>query len=125
MNRLPSHVINNGTHLERLLGVKPDYKSLRTFGCSYWPNLRPFNQRKLQFRSTRCVSLGYSPLHNGFKCLEVSTGRVYISRDVVFNESVFPFEQLHPNAGALLQKELLLLPDHGGASLSDQHVTNV
>ena len=50
----------------------------------------------------------------------MSTGRVYISRDVVFDESIYPFESLHSNAGALLNKEILLLPphlqniDHGG-----------
>lgn len=28
------------------------------------------------------VFLGYSNMHKGFKCLDISTGRVYISRDV-------------------------------------------
>lgn len=37
--------------------------------------------------------------------------RVYISRDVVFDEHVFPFAHLHPNAGALLRKEIELLLD--------------
>jgi hypothetical protein len=43
--------------------------------------------------------------------LEISTGRVYISRDVVFDENVFPLALLHPNVGAQLRQELLLLPD--------------
>jgi hypothetical protein len=34
---------------------------------------------------------------------------VYVSRDVVFDEAVFPFQTLHPNAGALLRREILLL----------------
>jgi hypothetical protein len=75
------------------------------------------------------VFLGYSSRHKGVKCLEVKTGRVYISRDVVFDETVFPFQSLHPNAGALLRKEILLLPeslqptsvfDHGGVNNVDQ-----
>ena len=89
----------------------PDYASLRTFGCACWPNLRPYNARKLEFRSKQCVFLGYSNHHKGFKCLEPSTGRVYVSRDVVFDENVFPFAKLHPNAGAQLRAELTLLPD--------------
>jgi hypothetical protein len=67
---------------------------------------------KLSFLSTQCIFLGYSSLHKGFKCLEPNTERVYISRDVIFDESIFPFETLHPNAGARLRKETLLLPEH-------------
>jgi len=126
INLLPSKVIKFETPITRLLGVTPNYTSLRIFGCACWPNLRPYNTRKLAFRSKRCVFLGYSPMHKGVKCLDVPTGRVYISRDVVFDESVFPFASLHPNAGALLRKEILLLPshlrsfDHGG----DNNCTN-
>ena len=110
INRLPSKVIHNTTPLERLFHHSPDYTSVRTFGFACWPNLRPYNSRKLQFRSKRCVFLGYSNLHKGFKCLDVSEGRVYISRDVVFDENIYPFSELHPNAGARLRSEILLLP---------------
>jgi hypothetical protein len=55
---------------------------------------------------------------------------VCISRDVTFDESVFPFENLHSNAGARLRKEVLLLPEHlrnpnsGDVDCIDSHVTN-
>ena len=62
-------------------------------------------------RSTQCVFLGYSPLHKGYKCLDVNSGRVYISLDVVFDETLFPFSKLHLNAGACLRAEISLLPD--------------
>jgi histone deacetylase 1/2 len=111
INRLPSKVIANLSPFERLYGQKPDYAFLRVFGCAVWPNLRPYNSKKLQFRSTQCVFIGYSSLHKGYKCLDPKTGRVYISRDVVFDEHVFPFATLHPNAGARLRREIELLPD--------------
>lgn len=110
INRTPSRVISYQTPLERLFHIKPEYSSLRIFGCACWPNLRPYNQHKLQFRSKECVFLGYSNLHKGFKCLDAATGRVYISRDVVFDEEVFPFTKLHSNVGARLRAEILLLP---------------
>jgi hypothetical protein len=123
INLLPSKVINHDTPVERLLHTKPNYDSLRVFGCACWPNLRPYNQCKLSFRSTRCVFLGYSPRHKGVKCLDVSTGRVYISRAVVFDENIFPFAELHPNAGRRLKQDILLLPqqtpNNGDANIDD------
>jgi hypothetical protein len=38
--------------------------------------------------------LRYSSIHKGYKCLHVPSNRVYISRDVVFDEHVFPFSDL-------------------------------
>ena len=86
INRLPTRVIDNATPLERLLGdkAKPNYHLLKTFGCACWPLLRPYNARKLSFRSKECVFIGYSSHHKGYKCLDVETGRVYISRDCHF-----------------------------------------
>ena len=129
INHLPSKVIGNTTPLERLFHQKPDYNSLKVFGCACYPNLRPYNRHKLEFRSTQSVFLGYSNLHKGYKCLEVSTGRIYISRDVIFDETIFPFAKLHPNAGALLRAEISLLsdpstcPDHGGELIEHDHVS--
>jgi hypothetical protein len=51
-------------------------------------------------------------MHKGFKCLDVAAGWVYISRDVVFDESVYPFSKLNPNAGVCLRSEVLLLSNH-------------
>jgi histone deacetylase 1/2 len=110
INLLPSKVINLESPAERLLHITPNYDALHTFGCACWPNLHPYNTCKLAFRSKRCVFLGYSPLHKGVKSLDVSTGCVYISRDVVFDENVFPFHGLHPNVRALLKQQILLLP---------------
>lgn len=72
--------------------------------------MRPFNKHKLEYRSKQCVFLGYSPLHKGYKYLDVSTGRVYVSRDVNFDEHIFPFSALHPNADAQLRAEFVILP---------------
>jgi histone deacetylase 1/2 len=79
------------TPVELLFHEPPDYTFLKVFGCACWPHLRPYNSRKLEFRSKQCVFLGYSSMHKGYKCLHIPSNRVYISRDVVFDENLFPF----------------------------------
>jgi hypothetical protein len=109
INRLPSKTIDNLTPLECLI-KKPDYSALHMFRCACWPHLRLYNSHKLQFWSKQCVFLGYSDLRKGYKCQDVSSGRIYISRDVIFDKEVFPFSKLHPNAGARLRSKIELLP---------------
>jgi hypothetical protein len=77
--------------MELLFHEPPNYTFLRAFSCTCWPNLRPYNNHKLAFLSTQCVFLGYSSLYKGYKCLDHSTGHIYISRDVMFDEHLFPF----------------------------------
>jgi transposase InsO family protein len=102
INRIPTRVIDNTCPLERLFHVSPNYSLLRIFGCACWPHLRPYNKHKLSFRSKQCVFIGYSSLHKGYKCLDPDSGRVYISRDVKFDEQVFPFAKLpsRPNSSS-------------------------
>jgi hypothetical protein len=110
INCTPTKLLGYSTPLEHLYNQVPDYPFLKVFGCACWPNLRPYNTRKLAFRSTCCAFLGYSPMHKGYKCLDISIGHIYISRDVVFDEDVFPFAELHSNAGARLRTKISLLP---------------
>jgi hypothetical protein len=49
-------------------------------------------------------------MHKGFKCLDISIGRIYISRDVNFEEYVFPFASLNSNVGARYTSDVLLIP---------------
>ena len=47
----------------------------------------------LIFILKKCLFLGYSPLHKGYKCLDRS-GRVYITVHVHFNKSEFPYLEM-------------------------------
>jgi hypothetical protein len=49
-------------------------------------------------------------MHKGFKCLGLSTGSIYISRDVIFDEQFFPFAALHSTTGPRYHSDVLLLP---------------
>ena len=93
INRLPSAAINKEIPFQLLFQQLPDYNFLCVFGCSCFPLLRPYNKHKLQFRSQECLFLGYSTSHKGYKCLSPD-GRLYISKDVIFNEAKFPYSTL-------------------------------
>ena len=88
----------------------PDFSFLRVFGCACWPNPRPYNKYKLDFRSKSCISIGYSVNHHGYKCLDLSVGRVYVSRHVIFDENMFPYQK---NVSSILSSK----------SSSSTHVT--
>jgi hypothetical protein len=49
-------------------------------------------------RSIKCVFLGYSSQHKGYRCLDPTISRVYISRHVIFNETIFPYKQLQAHS---------------------------
>lgn len=112
--------------LERLLNASPDYTLLRTFGCACWPNLHPYNARKLEFCSRQRVFIGYSPLHKGYKCLDRSTGHIYISRDVIFDETIFPFANHNPqpSTGPSVPLPNIALPLVLAQSSPMPHVSN-
>ncbi|XP_048335502.2 retrovirus-related Pol polyprotein from transposon RE2 isoform X1 [Ziziphus jujuba] len=90
INRLPTQVLNQLSPYEMLFHKKPDYAFLKVFGCACFPYLRPYNKVKLNFHTTKCVFLGYSPDHKGYRCLHPS-GRVYITNSAIFHETAFPF----------------------------------
>jgi histone deacetylase 1/2 len=95
INRLPTPVLENQSTYYVLLNKQPDYKALKVFGCACFPFLRPYNSNKLNYRSQECVFLGYSSTYKGYKCLSPE-GRVYVSKDVLFNEQKFPYPYLFP-----------------------------
>jgi transposase InsO family protein len=89
INRLPTPTLSNLTPYFKLFNRSLDYHLLRSFGYACYPLMHPYNPHKLAFRSKKCVFLSYSPNHRGYRYLDLSTNRVYISYDVVFNEQDF------------------------------------
>ena len=57
------------------------------------PKLTATNPNKLSPRSTHCVFLGYPRNHRGYRCLDLATNKMIISRHVIFNEQQFPLAQ--------------------------------
>lgn len=91
LNLLPSSSINNLVPFTRLFNKHVSYAHLRVFGCLCYPNTISTSSHKLAPRSMACVFLGYPANHRGYRCLNLATRKVIISRHVIFVEEVFPF----------------------------------
>lgn len=95
LNILPSTAIQNDTPYHKLFHKPPNYSLLRIFGCLCYPYLN--NTNKLAPRSTPCIFLGYPAHHRGFRCLDLATYKIIISRHVTFDETSFPFGSMTPD----------------------------
>ncbi|GKE07650.1 ribonuclease H-like domain-containing protein, partial [Tanacetum coccineum] len=94
LNFLPSTAIHNEIPYTRLFGTNPDYSLLRTFGCLCYPHLD--TNHKLEPRATPSIYLGQASNHRGYRCLDLKTNKIIISRHVTFDETVFPYGSTQP-----------------------------
>jgi hypothetical protein len=96
LNRLPTKTITASCPYIALYNTPTTYEHLRVFGCACYPNLSAAAPHKLAPCSTRCVFIGYSLDHKGYRCLDLSTNHDVIFQHVIFDEACFPFTTSSP-----------------------------
>ena len=85
-NRQPTSRHPGKTPYELWSGEKPDVSYLRPFGCLAYAKIPDsINDGKLAPRSVKCVLLGYFGI-GVYRVLDRSSGRIFKSRDVIFEE---------------------------------------
>lgn len=85
INRLPTACLNNQSPFSILFNLDPGYYFLCVFGCLSFPWLCPYTKDKLSPHSKRCVFMGYSKIHKGYKCFDPTFSKFFVSRHVVFD----------------------------------------
>ncbi|KAJ0027681.1 hypothetical protein Pint_36319 [Pistacia integerrima] len=91
INRQPTPLLNNKSPFESLFNQPPNYLKLRQFGCLCFPLTRPYNTHKLQPKASPCIFLGYSQTQSAYRCMDLQTKKIYLSRHVLFHEKQKPF----------------------------------
>ncbi|PKU87481.1 Retrovirus-related Pol polyprotein from transposon TNT 1-94 [Dendrobium catenatum] len=91
INRLPLTHTPKASPYQLLYKELPNYNDLRTFGCLCYPWLPQTFHNKFNPKSSPCIFLGYASNSKGYKCYNISTRKIIISRHVKFFENVFPF----------------------------------
>lgn len=95
LNILPSSAINKETLHFRLYNTKPNYSNLRVFGCLCYPHLD--TPHKLALLLTPYIFLRYPSNHRGYRCLDLASNKIIISRNVTCDETIFPYGSITPN----------------------------
>lgn len=121
-NRTPSALLNGMSPYQILFGKSPSYSHLKIFGCLCYATVVPHPTDKFAPRAIR-VFMGYPYAKKGYKILDLEMRYVFISQDVNFVETMFPFKdiisinspQLFPSQSTCYEEDPLSLsptPSH-------------
>ncbi|KAL8133051.1 hypothetical protein AgCh_008493 [Apium graveolens] len=91
LNRIPLQSIHNDTPYYRLTGNVPDLSHFRVFVSLCFASTISKHRTKFEPRAIACVFLGYAVSQKGYKVFDFSRDTVFVSRDLVFHETHFPF----------------------------------
>ncbi|CAM8990520.1 unnamed protein product [Rhodiola kirilowii] len=91
INRLPSGLLKGKTPYQILFDSAPSYEHLRVFGCLCFTTTISSGKRKFDSRADACIFVGYPHGQKVYKLFNLKPHAYLVSRDVIFQENRFPF----------------------------------
>lgn len=97
INQTPSSLLQGKSPYECLYGKPPSYERIKTFGCLSYAHKKSRDKDKFNTRSRRCVFVGYPFGKKGWKMYDLDSEEFFVSCDVEFIETSFPYQDDHSN----------------------------
>ncbi|KAM1500064.1 hypothetical protein ACFX10_022670 [Malus domestica] len=119
----PIQTLSQYHSLPSLLHIPP-----KVFGCVCYVHVHMQNRDKLDPRAIKCMFIGYSATHKGYRCYYPPNGKFFVSMDVTFQEQEAYFSEgdsatsLQGEMGSKEEEQLPL--DIGGMHFSDEHLSD-
>lgn len=89
-------MLGNKSPYELFYHKSPSLAHIRVIGCLAFATNISRND-KFAPKAKKAVFLGYAINNKGYKLLDVESKLVFVSRDVIFFEDIFPFQDTRPN----------------------------
>ena len=93
LNRLPTKLHKAKSSYEVLYGQVPSLDHVRVLGSLCYAT-DPKRLDKFAPRAIPAVHMGYSSTQKGYILYDFSSKKIFVSRDTVFKEDIFPFKDL-------------------------------
>jgi len=94
INMLPTPVLNDFSPQEMLYKTPADFNQLKVFGSLCYASTLSTNRSKFDPRASKCVFIGFKKEKKGYILLTIQSREIFVSRDVVFYEHVFPYQRV-------------------------------
>jgi hypothetical protein len=100
INRLPTPFLQNKSPYQVLHNALPDFSTLKVFGSLCFASTLKANRLKLDSRSRKCIYLGSKAGVKGHILFDLHNKELFLSRDVIFFEHLFPYNNISSDTTA-------------------------
>jgi len=126
INMLPTPVLNYSSPHEMFFQTDADFNGLKVFGSLCYASTLSTNRRKFDQRASKCVFIGFPRETKGYILLNIQSREIFVFRDVVFYEHVFPYQRVQDTSNETnrpdIDDQILFVEDQYVLSKSSQAI---